>query len=90
MVRTNLYWEKQLKLVVGTYYRVHIDPNPSNTISLRTHEEISLIPTGNLNGTYKFFCLKNWCTLKWRKWTEYNMPQWVINTFNNWGGGGVQ
>ena len=50
----------------------------------RTHEAIDLGPTGNTNGNYKLSCLKNGSILKCRKWTEYPMPQQVINTANKW------
>ena len=71
-------------MVVGTYCEVHDEPDPSNTMTTRTNESIALEPTGNLNGTYKFFFLKTGCILKLRKWTEYPMSQQVIITVNKW------
>ena len=86
MVINNLYWKKHCHLVVGTYCEVHNKSDPSNTMTTRTHREIALGLTGNLNGTNKFFCLKTERILKRWKWTEYHMPQQVINTVNKCGG----
>ena len=41
-------------------------------------------PMGNLDRTLKLFCLKTGLTLKWKKWTEYPMPQQVIKKVNKW------
>ena len=51
----------------------------------RTHGEIALGTTGNLNRTYKLLCLKTGRIIKRRKWTEYPMSQQVINAVNRWG-----
>ena len=69
-------------MVVKTYCEVHDEPDPSNDMTPGTHETIALGNTGNLNGIYKFFCLKTGRILKWRKWTEYPIPKQVVNTVN--------
>ena len=37
------------------YAEVHDEPGPINTISPRNHPEIAVVPSGNFNGTIKFF-----------------------------------
>ena len=54
-------------------------------MTLRKHDDIALGRTCNLNGTYQVFFLKTGGILKWLNWSEYQMPQRVINTVNNWG-----
>ena len=39
VVRTNLDWGRQFKLVVGRYCKIHDEPYPSNTRTPRTHGE---------------------------------------------------
>ena len=41
----------------GTYCEVHDEPDPSNSMITRTQEGIALGPTGNLQGSVKFYCL---------------------------------
>ena len=44
-----IYIGKHFKLVVLTYCEVHNEPDPSNTMTPITHEDIFLDPTVNLN-----------------------------------------
>jgi hypothetical protein len=46
------------KTPFGAYCEVHDEPNPSNTMQSRTHATICMGPTGNAQGSYKFYCLK--------------------------------
>jgi hypothetical protein len=46
------------------------------------HEAIAMGPTGNLQGTVKFFCLTMGCILKRRSFTPYPMPERVIKRVN--------
>ena len=78
--------EKDCKLVFGTYCKVNDEMVPSNTMTPITHEAINLGLTGNLNVTYKLFCLNTGSILKRRKWNYYTMQYQVINTVNKWGG----
>ena len=49
-----------------------------------THDTINVVPTENLNGTYNFY-LKTGYILKRHNFTEYPMPQRVMNKVNRWG-----
>ena len=83
--RTKLSWEKHCQLDFGTYCEVHDEKDPTNDNVPRSHEGIALGPTGNFNGTYKFFCLKTGRVLKRRRWTEYPMPDRVVKKMEWWG-----
>ena len=72
-------------MVIITYCEVHYEPYPYKTMNPRTHGAIVLGPTVKLNRTYNL--KKTGRILKWRKWTEYMIPQQVINTTNKWGKG---
>jgi len=45
------------KAEFGAYCEVHDKPTPTNTMQQCTHTTICLGLTGNLQGSYKFFCL---------------------------------
>ena len=55
--RHNLDFVKHCKLPFRMYCKVHDDPAPTNTTVTRSTLAIVLSPTGNLQGTYKFFSL---------------------------------
>ena len=64
----------------GSYCEVHDEPTPSNTMQRRTHPAICLGPTGNVQGSYKFFCLTTGQLLVRRRWTPMpGIPTTVIN-----------
>ena len=64
---------------------MHNEKDPTNDNVPRTHEAIALGPTGNFNGTYKFFCLKIGRVLKRRRWISFPMPDRVIKKVDTWG-----
>ena len=72
-------------MVVRTYFEVHDEPEPSNTVTNRTYEAIALWMTGGLNGALKIFFLNTGHTLERSKCNGYPIPQWVINTVNKGG-----
>ena len=55
VARTKLKWSKHCRVPFGTYCKVHDEKDPTNDNIPRTHEAIALGPTGNLQGSYKFF-----------------------------------
>ena len=52
-----LNYKKHLSLQVGQYCQVHEEDTPRNSQSPRTKGAISLGPSGNLQGGYKFMAL---------------------------------
>ena len=57
-------YKKHCRVQVGSYCEVHNEPSPSNTMVSRTHEAIALGPTGNLQGSVKFYSLTTGKILK--------------------------
>ena len=46
------------KMPLGTYCKVHNEPDPLNSMQGCTHKTICMGPTGNAEGSYKFYCLQ--------------------------------
>jgi hypothetical protein len=61
LVRWRMDYSKHCRVLPGTYCEVHDKPSPLNTMTPRMH---TMGPTGNLQGTVKFFCLTMGCILK--------------------------
>jgi hypothetical protein len=57
LVRWKLDYKKHCRVLPGTYCKAHNKPVPSNTMTPRTHKCIACEPTGNLQGSVKFYCL---------------------------------
>jgi hypothetical protein len=81
LVRWRMDYSKHCRVLPGTYCEVHDEPPPSNTMTPRTYKAIAMGPTGNLQGTVKFFCLTTGRILK-RSFTPYPMPDRVIKLVN--------
>ena len=85
LLRWKIDAKKHCILLSGLYFEVHYQPNPSNTNVSRTQEGIALGPTGNLQGSVKFYCLNTGRVLKRRDFTEIPMPTAVISKVNKIG-----
>ena len=55
LLRWRLNYKKHCRVEPGTYCEVHDEPTPTNTMAPRTHAAIALGPTGNLQGSVKFY-----------------------------------
>ena len=58
MTGETLHFKKHLSLQVREYVQVHEEDEPRNSQTQRTMGAISLGPSGNLQGGYKFISLK--------------------------------
>jgi hypothetical protein len=85
MVRWKLDYKRHCQVVPGTYCEVHNEPMPSNTMAPRTHAAIELGPTGNMQGSVKFYCMNTGRVLKRRSFTPMAMPDRVITCINSIG-----
>ncbi len=85
LVRWCLDYKKHCQVLPGTYCKVHDQPLPSNTMVPRMHKGIALGPTGNLQGTIKFYCLNTGYVLKCCSFTPLPMPGSVIQQVNTIG-----
>ncbi|KAL7460882.1 LOW QUALITY PROTEIN: hypothetical protein ACHAXS_001318, partial [Conticribra weissflogii] len=85
VLRQKLDYKKHCKVPFGSYCEVHDEPTLLNSMVARTLPAIALGPTGNFQGTYKFFSLKTERLLKRRAFTPLPMPDSIIAKVNSWG-----
>ncbi|KAL7538669.1 hypothetical protein ACHAXR_008718 [Thalassiosira sp. AJA248-18] len=85
ILRWKMDYKKHCRVVVGSYCEVHDEPSPSNTMVSRTHEGIALGPTGNLQGSVKFYSLTTGRVIKSCNFTEMPMPESIIKKVNKIG-----
>jgi hypothetical protein len=78
IMRHKLNFTKHCKAQFGSYCKAHKEPVPTNTMVTCSTPAIVLGPTGNLQGTYKFFSLETGKKIKHRKLMAYPMPDSVI------------
>ena len=82
VLRWSMNYKKHCRVLPGEYCEVHDEPEPTNSMISRTHECIALGPTGNLQGSVKFFCLNTGRVLKRRNFTVIPMPPKIIKRVN--------
>ena len=82
LLRWRLDYKKHCRVEPGTYCEVHDEPVLTNTMMPRTHEATALGPTGNLQGSVKFYCTTTGRVLKRRSFTPMPMPAQVIRRIN--------
>ncbi len=85
LVRWRLDYAKHCRVLPGTYCEVHDEPSPSNTMIAQSHKAIATGPTGNLQGSVKFYCLNTGRILKRRSFTPLPMPDRIITRVNQIG-----
>jgi hypothetical protein len=74
-----LDYKKHLSLQLGQYCQVHEEDNPCLSQIARTKGAISLGPSGNLQGGFKFMALKSGKKIVHRSWDVIPMPDLVID-----------
>ena len=77
-----LDYKKHLRLQIGQYCQVHEEDTPRNSLSPRTKGAISLGPSGNLQGGFKFMALNTGKKIIRRSWDVIPMPDTVIARVN--------
>jgi hypothetical protein len=85
VIRHKLDFVKHCRAQFGSYCEVHDEPIPTNSMISRTTHAIVLGPTGNLQGTYKFFSLETGKKIKRRQFSSYPMPDTVIARVERYG-----
>jgi hypothetical protein len=85
VIRHKLDFAKHYQAQFGSYCKVHDEPMLTNSMTMRTTPAIVLGPTGNLQGTYKFFSLKTGKKIRQHKFTPYPMPDLVIRRVEKYG-----
>ena len=82
MTGIKLDYNKHFRLQFGSYVQVHDEPSLTNSSNTRTIGAITLGPTGNLQGGYKFLNLRTGKKITRRNWTHLPMPIEVIERVN--------
>jgi hypothetical protein len=77
-----LDYKKNLSLQLGQYCQVHEEDNPLNSQIVRTKIAISLGPSGNLQGGFKFMALNSGKKIVRCSWDVIPMPDLVIDQVN--------
>jgi hypothetical protein len=85
VMRHKLNFTKHCKAQFGSYCEAHDEPVPTNTMVTRSTPATVLGPTGNLQGTYKFFSLETGKMIKRCKLTAYPMQDSVIKKVEAFG-----
>jgi hypothetical protein len=80
-----LDFKKHLSLQIGQYCQVHEKDTPRNSQVARTKGAISLVPSGNLQGGFKFMALNFGNKSVRHSWDMIPMPDFVINLGNELG-----
>jgi hypothetical protein len=80
-----LDFKKHLSLQIGQYCQVHEEDILRNSQVARTKGAISLGPSGNLQGGFKFMALNSGKKIVRRIWDVIPMPDVVINHVNELG-----
>ncbi|KAL7460647.1 hypothetical protein ACHAXS_001093 [Conticribra weissflogii] len=86
VVRQLVDHRKHWQVPFGAYCKVFEDQERTNTMASQTRGAISLGPTGNMQGTYKFFCLTTGRIIKRRQFTKVPMPGSIIKKLEDWDG----
>jgi hypothetical protein len=77
-----LDYKKHLNLQIGQYCQVHEEENPCNSQITRTKGAISLGPSGNPQGGFKFMALNSGNKIVRRSWDVIPMPDIMIDPVN--------
>jgi hypothetical protein len=77
-----LDYKKHLILQIGQYFKFNEEDNPCNNQLACTKGEISLGPSGNLQGGFKFMALNTRKKILHRSWDVIPMPDVVIARVN--------
>ena len=82
---TQLKYKNDCRLPFSAYVQAHEEPVPTNTQEAWTMGAISLGPTGNIQGTFKFLNLQMGKKSNHHKWMGLSMPQEVLDHVNQLG-----
>ena len=85
MLRLKADHKKHYRVLFGSYCKVHDEPEPSSSTKPRTHPAIALGPSGNLQGTVKFYSLDTGVVLRRRNFTLIPMPKMIMDKVNQIG-----
>ena len=82
LTNTALDWKHHCQVPFGSYCQVYTDTTPHNSPTPRTVDAICLGPTGNLQGSYKFFSLDTMQKIVCHQFVSLPMPKSIIQRVN--------
>ncbi len=85
LVWWKLDYKKHCQVLPGMYCEVHNKPSPLKMMTPCTHEAMALGPTGNMQGSMKFYSLDTGWVLKKCSFMPIPMPDRIIAKINNIG-----
>ena len=85
MTGVKLDYNRHCRLPFRSYVQVHKEPSATNSPTARTIGAITLGPTGNLQGGYKFLNLRTVKNITRRNWKHLPIPIEVIERVNEIG-----
>ena len=71
--------EKHCKIPFGAYCEVHDEPPLTNSMVPWMHPYIAIGPSGNIQGSYKFFFLTLEKKITWQAFTELPMSKSILS-----------
>jgi hypothetical protein len=83
VTNTTADYATHCRVPMGAYCEVHNENDPSNTETPHTSPAISLNPTGNLQGSYRFLSLDSGKRISRRRWTELPIITEAVITLVN-------
>ena len=85
VLRWQLSFAVHCRAPFGSLCTVYDDPEITNNMAERSWEGINLGPSGNMQGSHKFYCLSTRTVYKRRQFDERPMPDSTINLINSIG-----
>ena len=84
--RRGINFKRDLRAAFGDYVQVQVPLEETNGMEARTEGAIAVFPTGNLQGSVKFYLLRTNRIVTRDQWVPLPMPQLVIDHLNNLAG----
>ena len=81
--RRGINYKRDLRAAFGDYVQVQVPMEETNGMEARTEGAIAVLPTGNLQGSVKFYLLRTNRIVTRDQWVPLPMPQVVIDHLNN-------
>jgi len=81
-LRRGLDYKRDLRVGFGDYVQVQIPRSNTNGMEARTEGAIAVLPTGNIQGSTKFYLLNSGRTVTRDQWVPLPMPQTMIDHLN--------
>ena len=82
VLRWQLDYKRHMRARFGAYCEVSEDDDITNTQKDRTTPSVCLGPTGNIQGTYKFYSLLTGKVIKRRNFNVLPYPQRMVKRLN--------